>query len=129
MDNAMKYEEINIGDIVSLTKQIIISDIDLFSMLTGDNNPIHSGDNAIVQGMLVSSFIATLIGTKLPGDGAIWFRQTLTFSSPVYVNDTITVTIMVVDKTNPDTIRLYNTIVNQHGVLVFNGSAMVKCAE
>ncbi len=72
----LRYDEIQVGDQASLTKTITDEDVINFAKLTGDVNPIHILDSfakttmfkeRIAHGMLVSSFISTILGTKLPG--------------------------------------------------------------
>ncbi|MGR5913829.1 MaoC family dehydratase [Bacillus pacificus] len=66
--------KIQVGDRASLTKTITDEDVINFAKLTGDVNPIHILDSfakttmfkeRIAHGMLVSSFISTILGTKL----------------------------------------------------------------
>src|SRR5665647_2765149 len=103
----MKYEEISIGMKESLTHQVTQSDIEKFVDLTGDDNKLHvdkafaattSFKKPVVHGMIGASFISTIIGTKLPGDGALWFSQTLEFLLPVRVGDQLQVVAEVVKK-------------------------------
>ena len=84
----MKYGEIKVGDKATLQHKITQNDIEKFVDLTGDDNKLHidkdyaartSFKKPVVHGMLGASFISTIIGTKLPGDGALWFSQTLEF--------------------------------------------------
>src|SRR5665811_2088995 len=103
----MKYEEIFVGTKETLTHCITQSDIEKFVDLTGDDNKLHvdkefasktSFKKPVVHGMISASFISTIIGTKLPGDGALWFSQTLDFILPVRIGDVITVEAEVIKK-------------------------------
>lgn len=126
----MKYEEIKIGQKMSKKVAIYASDVYTFVAITGDTNSIHFGENAIVHGMLVASFISTMIGMHLPGDGAIWVRQNMSFLSPVYVNDELTIEAQVMDKMPKfNQIKLGINIHNQHGVMVLSSTSLVKCKE
>ena len=87
-----KYDSINIGDKAEFKHKITISDVDKFVDLTGDDNKLHINEDyasqtsfkkPVVHGMLGASFISTIIGTKLPGDGALWFSQSIEFILPV----------------------------------------------
>ena len=89
-----KFESINIGDNAELTHTMTQSDINQFVKLTGDDNKLHvdeeyasttSFKKPVAHGMLSASFISTIIGTKLPGDGALWYSQSLEFLQPVRV--------------------------------------------
>ena len=82
------YEEINIGDAAEIKHTITQSDIEKFVELTGDDNKLHVDEDyasttsfkkPVAHGMLGASFISTIIGTKLPGDGALWYAQNLEF--------------------------------------------------
>ncbi len=134
-----KYDAIKIGDVAKLSHTITQQDIDHFVELTGDDNKLHlDADYAgttifkkpVAHGMLGASFISTVIGTKLPGDGALWFAQNLEFLLPVRVGDTITVVAEVLKKYDRDNIvELKTDIFNQHKQVVTTGMAKVKIVE
>lgn len=93
-----------VGDEVSLARRITPSLVARFARLTGDTNPLHRDPvyaektrfgRPIAHGMLAATQIATLIGTRLPGPGAIYLSQDLTFLAPVYVGDRLTATVRV----------------------------------
>ena len=124
----MKFSDIKIG----LGKEIKIAigerDMDFFFRITGDRNIIHRGDDGIVYGMLTASFISTLIGNHLPGDGATWKSQTLKFVAPVKVGDTISIKGEVIAKdTDRKEITLYTDIYNQRDEVVLFGTSVIKC--
>jgi 3-oxoacyl-[acyl-carrier protein] reductase len=135
----MKYEEILIGRKESLTHKITQQDIEKFVDLTGDDNKLHvdksfaaktSFKKPVVHGMIGASFISTIIGTKLPGDGALWFSQTLEFLLPVRIGDIITVNAIVVKKYDREKIiELKVEIVNQNRQIVTRGISKVKVIE
>lgn len=135
----MKYEEIFIGQKESLTHKVTQSDIEKFVDLSGDDNKLHvnkefaaktSFKKPVVHGMIGASFISTIIGTKIPGDGALWFSQTLEFLLPVRVGDVITVIAEVIKKIDRDrTIELNVEIQNQNRQVVTRGISKVKVLE
>ncbi|MDP9048693.1 MAG: SDR family oxidoreductase [Bacteroidota bacterium] len=135
----MKFSEINAGDKAEVIHTITDTDIEKFVDLTGDDNKLHINREfasktdfkvPVVHGMLGASFISTLIGTKLPGDGALWFSQTLEFLRPVRVGDTITVEAIVISKNEKQqAIELKTDIYNQHKQIVTSGIAKVKIIE
>ena len=135
----MKYSEINIGDKETLSHIITKEDIGKFVELTGDDNKLHIDEKfasrtnfkkPVVHGMLGASFISTIIGTKLPGDGALWFSQTLEFLLPVRVGDTLSVVAEVIKKYDKDQIiELKTEISNQNKQIVTRGVAKVKVIE
>jgi len=135
----MKYSEINIGDKETLSHKITKEDLEKFVELTGDDNKLHVDakfasttqfKQPVVHGMLGASFISTIIGTKLPGDGALWFSQSLEFLLPVRIGDVLTVSSEVVKKNDKENIiELKTDIYNQNRQLVTRGYAKVKVIE
>lgn len=134
--NMKKFQLIKIGDKAKLTHRITKKDVEDFISLTGDNNKIHTDEKytsktifkkPIVHGMLVASFISTAIGTKLPGDGALWFAQNIEWLLPVRIGDEITVKVKVTAKyESMQVLKLSTDIFNQHGQKVTRGIAKVK---
>ena len=107
MDCSNSFFSIKIGDEAEIDHVVTQEDVDKFIELTGDNNKIHldKGYTAqtklakpIVHGMLTASFISTLIGTKLPGHGALWYEQHTRFLKPLYVGERIRVWGKVIKK-------------------------------
>ena len=134
-----KFESIKIGDEAEITHTITQSDIDQFVELTGDDNKLHvdniyasktSFKKPVAHGMLGASFISTIIGTKLPGDGALWYAQNLEFLQPVRIGDKLRITAEVIKKIDrTKTIELQTDIFNQHKQKVITGTAKVKLVE
>jgi 3-oxoacyl-[acyl-carrier protein] reductase len=135
----MKFHEINIGDIAELKHTITTEDIQSFVRITGDDNRIHVSESfasktsfrkPVAHGMLSASFISTIIGTRIPGDGALWYEQHLEFLLPVRVGDEITVQAEVIKKIERlNAIELKTEIFNQHKQKVISGTAKVKIIE
>ena len=135
----MKYEEIEIGTKETLVHSVTQSDIDKFVDLTGDDNKLHVDKEyasktifkkPVVHGMISASFISTIIGTKLPGDGALWFSQTLEFLLPVRIGDEIKVSATVIKKHDRDKIIELNIeILNQNRQVITRGISKVKIVE
>jgi 3-oxoacyl-[acyl-carrier protein] reductase len=135
----MKYEEIFLGQKSKLTHFVTQADIEKFVDLTGDDNKLHvdkeyasktSFKKPVVHGMISASFISTIIGTKLPGDGALWFSQTLEFLLPVRIGDEITVSAIVIKKYDRDKIiELDIEILNQNRQIVTCGISKVRVVE
>lgn len=134
-----KFEEIRVGDVAELEHVVTAVDLERFVELTGDDNRLHtdpeyaartSFKKPVAHGMLGASFISTVIGTKLPGDGALWFAQNLEFLLPVRVGDRLTVRVEVLRKTDRmQIIELQTDIFNQHRQKVTTGVAKVKIVE
>ena len=135
----MKFEDINVGLTAEIVHRITDEDVKSFIQLTGDDNKLHSDNEfaagtefkkPVVHGMLGASFISTVIGTKLPGDGALWLSQNLEFLLPVRVGDMLTIRAVVLKKeVKSGIIELQTDIFNQHRQKVTHGTAKVKVIE
>jgi len=134
-----KFNSILVGEKAELIHVITQSDINQFVELTGDNNKLHvdeeyasatSFKKPVVHGMLGASFISTIIGTKLPGDGALWYSQNLEFLQTVRVGDELRIKVEVVKKIErTKSIEMQTDIYNQHKQKVTTGTAKVKLVE
>lgn len=135
----LTYDEIRIGDSASLSHTLKPQDIQLYAIMSGDVDPAHvdpeyAGSSmfreVIAHGMWGGSLISTVLGTRLPGPGAIYVDQSLHFLRPVAIGDTITATLTCVKKIDRNKhIVLDCLCVNQHGHEVIRGSAEVKAPE
>lgn len=129
--SGLYLEDLKPGMSAMFGKTVTESDIATFAGVSGDTNPIHLHDGfarstrfgqRIAHGMLSSSFISTVIGTKLPGPGAIYLSQSLSFLAPVLIGETITAVATV---TAIDERRRRVTLKTQ----CFNGDKMVIDGE
>ena len=77
-------EDLKVGQKAVLTKKITENDINRFSEITGDDNPVHVNEDfakntifkkRIAHGFLSASLISTVIATKLPAPGSIYINQ------------------------------------------------------
>src|SRR5262245_64699365 len=98
------FEDLSVGMAETFSKTISASDVVGFAQLTGDRNPIHLSEHfaartqfggRIAHGLYTASLISALLGTRLPGPGAIYISQTLNFRAPVRIGDTVDVMIVV----------------------------------
>ena len=130
------FEAIQVGETHSLVKTITEADVRRFVEMTGDDNPLHVNrayaettafKDIVVHGMLGASFISTVIGTKLPGTGALWVAQNLEFLLPVRLGDELTISCMVLKKHERERLLELDTrIVNQNRQVVLTGQGKVK---
>src|SRR3984885_13096421 len=131
-----RFDDIRIGEEAEIKHVVTQQDLDRFVELTGDDNKLHvdkeyaaktSFKKPVVHGMLGASFISTIIGTKLPGDGALWFSQTIEFILPVRIGDELTIRATVTKKIDKlQIIELQTDIFNQDKQKVTAGVARVK---
>jgi acyl dehydratase len=130
-----RYDDFAVGQRASFTKTLTEADIGHFIAITGDINPLHVDEEfarrtffggRIVQGMLSAAMFSTLVGCRLPGNGAIYRAQTLQFLRPAHPGDTLTAWLVVtrVDAL-AETLELDAGIDNQHGEAVIRGQTVV----
>ncbi len=129
------YDEIQVGDSATLTRTLKPEDIQLFAVMSGDVNPAHvdpeyakSGmfHEVIAHGMWGGALISTVLGTQFPGPGTIYIDQTLHFSRPVGLGDTISVTLTATRKFDHNHHILFDCLcTNQDGQTVIRGTAEV----
>ena len=124
-----------VGATASRTRAISERDIELFTELTGDRNPLHYDAAAaaasrfggiIVQGGVTSGLLNALVAEDLPGPGSVFLHVDWSFRAPVYPGDEITAEVEVLELREDKPIsKLRTTIVNQEGAVVLDGSALV----
>jgi 3-oxoacyl-[acyl-carrier protein] reductase len=130
------FDAIQVGDTQTLTKHITEADVLKFVEMTGDDNPLHvdrayaettSFKDIVVHGMLGASFLSTVIGTKLPGKGALWVSQNMEFLLPVRLGDVLTISATVLKKYERERLLELDTrIVNQNQQVILTGVGKVK---
>lgn len=130
------FEEINIGDVATLSRKLSSKDIELFAAVSGDVNPAHvdpefaASDqfhHVIAHGMWGGALISTVLGTELPGPGTLYLSQDLRFIRPIAVGDTVTVTVTAKEKQAEHHHIVFDcAVTNQQGEPVIDGTALVK---
>jgi 3-hydroxybutyryl-CoA dehydratase len=133
--NAGYYiEDMKPGLAASFTKTVTEKDIAMFADVSGDTNPVHLNEayaaatpfkTRIAHGMLSVGFISAVLGTKLPGPGAIYMSQTLRFKAPVKIGDTVTATCTVTEVIAEKRRAMLSTICKVGETVVIEGEAMV----
>jgi len=129
------YDEITIGQTATYSKLIEERDVQLFAVVSGDVNPVHLDTafaatthfkECIAHGMLSGAVISAAIAMELPGPGTIYLGQSLRFTLPVRLGDTITVNLEVMEKKDKRGIVFLDCkVFNQHEQLVVTGTAEV----
>ncbi len=129
------FDEIELGESASLTRTVTRDDVDLFGVVSGDVNPSHvdkeyaaetPGQRVVAHSMWTGSLVSAVLGNELPGPGTVYASQELKFLRPVFVDDTLTVTVTASEKM-PDkrTVVFDCRCVNQNGEPVLTGLAEV----
>jgi 3-hydroxybutyryl-CoA dehydratase len=130
----MTQAQIEVGQSAEFTKTVTETDVVLFAGITGDLNPAHVDQvwaeasrfgGRIAHGMLSASFISTVLAMKLPGPGTIYLSQTLSFTGPVKIGDTVTARVEVVEVMPKRRVRLTTTVHTHDGTQVIEGEAVV----
>lgn len=102
----LAFEDLHLGMRETLMKTVMDTDVVGFARISGDDNPIHLCDTyaagsrfgeRIAHGLYTASLISAVLGTRLPGPGAVYRSQTLNFHAPVKIGDVVTVTVEVVE--------------------------------
>lgn len=114
---------LKVGDFVKEARIVTQKDLNAFSILTGDHNPLHCQLlplKSLVHGAFLNSIVAGIIGTKLPGAGSLVISQSLSFPSKCLVDDEINCTVEVVEARKIIKIK-YKC--EQNNAIVFEGEA------
>lgn len=117
------------------SRRVTERDIELFTELTGDRNPLHYDEAAaarsrfgglIVQGGVTSGLLNAVVAEDLPGPGSVFLHVDWSFKAPVRPGDEITAEVEVLEaREDKPLTRLRTTIVNQEGTVVLDGTALV----
>jgi 3-hydroxybutyryl-CoA dehydratase len=137
MVRTLFFEDLSVGMTERLEKTVASSDVVGFAQLTGDRNPIHLSEHfaaktsfgtRIAHGLYTASLISAVLGTRLPGPGAVYISQTLNFRAPVKIGDTVVVTVTVtVAELMPEKSRArLSCLCEVDGEVVLDGEALVK---
>lgn len=124
-----------VGDTARRSRRVTGRDIELFTELTGDRNPLHYDEAAagrsrfgglIVQGGVTSGLLNAVVAEDLPGPGSVFLHVDWSFKAPVRPGDEITAEVEVLEaREDKPLTRLRTTIVNQEGTVVLDGTALV----
>lgn len=100
------FEDLVVGQRASLMRTVMDNDVHLFATVSGDNNPIHVSETfasrskfgqRIAHGMFTASLVSAVLGTQLPGPGAVYLSQTIQFLAPVRIGDVVIANVEVVE--------------------------------
>ncbi len=124
-----------IGTRATLSVALTAEHVRRFAEHIGDDNPLHMDDEfaralgfsgRVAHGMSYAAFLSTLIGTRLPGPGALWAAQTYRFTAPAFIGDEITLVAEVVEAVPATrTLKLAVDATTADGRLVMEGESTV----
>ena len=127
-------EDLEVGQSAELTRTVQDGDLTAFAAITGDDNPLHLDEayaaatpfkGRIAHGMLSAGYISAVLGTKLPGPGAIYVSQTLSFRRPVRIGDAVTASAAVTAIDAAKGRVTFDTEARVAGKVVVEGEAVV----
>jgi acyl dehydratase len=126
---------VEVGATARRSKRVSRRDIELFTELTGDRNPLHYDVEAaacsrfgglIVQGGVTSGLLNAVVAEELPGPGSVFLHVDWSFKAPVRPGDEITAEVEVLEvREDKPLTKLRTAVVNQEGTLVLDGTALV----
>ena len=122
------------GDSARRSRTVRPSDIELFTAMTGDRNPIHYDPDLaarsrfggiVVQGGVTSAILNAVVAEKLPGPGTVFLNVNWAFKAPVRCGDTITGRVEVISaRTDKPITELRTTVTRDDGTVVLDGTAV-----
>jgi len=130
----MFFEDLTVGQSAELTRTVDDKAIQAFADVSGDYNPVHMDEvfaattpfkGRIAHGMLSAAYISALIAGKLPGPGAIYIGQTLSFRRPVKIGDEVTVTVTITALDAEKARATLSTVCTVAGKAVLDGEATI----
>ncbi len=128
------YEALEVGQTASYSKTVEERDIQLFAAVSGDHNPVHLDaeyaassmfKERIAHGMFSGALISAAVACELPGPGTIYLGQTMRFTLPVKLGDTLTVRLEILEKLPKFRVRVATRVFNQNDELVVDGEAEI----
>ena len=129
------FAAIQPGDRAAIVKRFGEEDVAAFAALSGDYNPLHMESEfaertrfgrRVVHGMLVASYVSTLVGMRLPGAGALWMQQNFRWRNPVFLGDTVEFALEVTQKSPGARLLVFRiSATNQNGQAVMDGDGAV----
>lgn len=127
--------DLQIGDKFSTERHVTDELIRKFAEVSGDYNPIHLDEEfakttrfgkRIAHGMLSGAFISAVLGNEFKERKIIYLSQTMKFTAPVYIGDTVTTTSTVTNiREDKGIVTLETVCTNQNGETLVKGEAVV----
>jgi acyl dehydratase len=123
-----------VGDVAELSRTVTAADIERFTEISGDRNPLHYDLEAarasrfgeiVVQGGVTSAILNAVVAEQLPGPGTVFLNVNWNFTAPVRPGDTITGRVAVTDvRTDKPITKLRTTVTRDDGTVALEGTAV-----
>jgi acyl dehydratase len=124
----------SVGQRAELTREVSRHDIEMFTAISGDHNPLHYEDELakatkfggiIVQGGVTSAILNAVVAEKLPGPGTVFLHVDWNFKAPVRPGDNITGAVEVVEvRTDKPITKLKTTVTRDDGTVALEGEVL-----
>ena len=124
----------SVGDVAELSRTVSATDIQRFTQISGDRNPLHYNLDAakssrfgeiVVQGGITSAILNAVVAEKLPGPGTVFLNVNWNFTAPVRPGDTITGHVEVIEVRNDKPVtKLRTTVTRDDGTVALEGTAV-----
>ena len=123
-----------VGQRAERTREVSARDIELFTAISGDRNPLHYDEavakaskfgEIIVQGGVTSAILNAVVAEDLPGPGTVFLQVNWSFKAPVRPGDTITGRAEVLDvRSDKPITKLKTSVIRDDGTVVLEGDAV-----
>ena len=123
-----------IGQVAERSRTVSAKDIELFTEISGDRNPLHYDERVakasrfgeiVVQGGITSAILNAVVAEDLPGPGTVFLQVNWSFKAPVRPGDTITGRVEVLEvRTDKPITRVKTSVTRDDGTLVLDGDAV-----
>ena len=123
-----------VGDVAEMQRTVTATDIERFTQISGDRNPLHYDLEAarasrfgeiVVQGGITSAILNAVVAERLPGPGTVFLNVNWDFTAPVRPGDTITGRVEVTEvRTDKPITKLRTTVTRDDGTVVLRGTAV-----
>lgn len=128
-------DELEVGLTAEIERTVTAEQIEQFAEASTDHNPLHMDEGyarttafrgRIAHGLLPASFVSAVVGTQLPGPGALYLEQTLSFARPTRIGDVVTARVRVksIDRDTARVVLETTALVN--GEVALEGEALVR---
>jgi acyl dehydratase len=126
---------VEVGQTARRARRITMRDIELFTEVTGDRNPLHLDEEVagrtrfggiIVQGGITTGLLNAVVAEDLPGPGSVFLHTDWSYRAPAHPGDELTAEVEVLEvREDKPIVKLRTTVMRQDGVTVLDGAALV----
>ena len=138
MQQGFYFDELSVGQTAEMTHVVGEQDLVAFAEVSGDTNPVHLDEayaattpfgGRIAHGMLSAAYVSAVLGTKLPGPGAIYLSQQMRFRRPVRIGDEVTAKVTITALEEKRGQVTLETVCQVAGKTVMDGEAVVMAPK